>query len=148
MKSFELKVSPARIVFGPGTLGRTGDMIRELGCSRALVLSTPNQKGAAETLAAGLGDLAAGVFTGATMHTPVDVTEKALAVLRETGADCTVAFGAGLRPGWARRWPTARTCRRSRSPRPMRDRRSRRSWGRRKAGGRPRCPTPGSCRRS
>lgn len=99
MKSFELKVSPARIVFGPGTLGRTGDMIRELGCSRALVLSTPNQKGAAETLAAGLGDLAAGVFTGATMHTPVDVTEKALAVLRETGADCTVAFGGGSTTG-------------------------------------------------
>ena len=58
MKAFELKVNPARIVFGAGTIGRTGEMIRQLGCSRALVLSTPHQKIEAEKLAASLGDLA------------------------------------------------------------------------------------------
>jgi maleylacetate reductase len=99
MESFELKVNPARIVFGTRAIGRTGEMIRELGCSRALVLSTPHQKAEAERLAASLGDLAAGVYANATMHTPVEVTEDALAVLREAGADCTVAYGGGSTTG-------------------------------------------------
>ena len=29
------------------------------------------------------------------MHTPVDVTERAMATLRELGADCIVAIGGG-----------------------------------------------------
>ena len=99
MEAFELKVNPARIVFGAGAIGRTGEMIRQLGCSRALVLSTPHQKAEAEKLAASLGDLAAGVYANATMHTPVEVTEDALAALRQSGADCTVAYGGGSTTG-------------------------------------------------
>jgi len=99
MEAFELRVNPARIVFGAGTIGRTGEMIRQLGCSRALILSTPHQKAEAERLAASLGDLAAGVYADATMHTPVEVTEDALAALREAGADCTVAYGGGSTTG-------------------------------------------------
>ena len=56
-------------------------------------------EGQAERLAASLGDLAAGVYANATMHTPVEVTEDALAALREAGADCTVAFGGGSTTG-------------------------------------------------
>ena len=99
MESFELRVNPARIVFGAGTIGRTSEMIRQLGCSRALILSTPHQKTEAEKLAASLGDLAAGVYANATMHTPVEVTEDALAAFRESGADCTVAYGGGSTTG-------------------------------------------------
>src|SRR4051812_38096054 len=87
MEPFDLRVNPARIIFGTGAIGRTGEMIRELGCSRALVLSTPHQKAEAEKFSASLGDLAAGVYAGATMHTPVEVTGDALAVLREVGTD-------------------------------------------------------------
>jgi maleylacetate reductase len=99
MKAFELKVNPARIVFGAGAIGRTGEMIRQLGCSRALILSTPHQKAEAGKLAASLGDLAAGVYANATMHTPVEVTENALEVFRQSGADCTVAYGGGSTTG-------------------------------------------------
>ena len=49
---------------------------------RALVLSTPEQKEAGERVAGILGELAAGHFFGAAMHTPVEVTEQALADLR------------------------------------------------------------------
>ena len=35
-----------------------------------------------------LGALAAGVFSGAVMHTPVEVTEEAVDVFRASGADC------------------------------------------------------------
>ncbi len=38
-------------------------------------------------------------FDGAVMHTPVEVTEQALAVLREAAADCLVAVGGGSTTG-------------------------------------------------
>src|SRR3954464_8587340 len=99
MEPFELRVNPARIVFGAGTIGRTGEMTRQLGCSRALVLSTPHQKAEAERLAASLGALHPGVYANATNPAPVEVTEDALAALREAGADCTVAYGGGSTTG-------------------------------------------------
>lgn len=93
--SFLYSASPARILFGSGMSERLGDEIRRLGRSRALVLSTPFQKADAEALAGKLGPLAAGVFAGAVMHTPVEVTEKALAAFSGLGADCVVALGGG-----------------------------------------------------
>jgi alcohol dehydrogenase class IV len=39
--------------------------------------------------------MAAGVFPGAVMHTPVEVSQRATALANETGADCTVALGGG-----------------------------------------------------
>ncbi len=66
--------APARIVFGAGSLADVVQEISRLGLTRALVLSTPQQKGDAEALSARLGPFAAGVFSNATMHTPVEVT--------------------------------------------------------------------------
>src|SRR6185312_3310989 len=40
-----------------------------------------------------------GVFTEATMHTPVEVTERAMQAVRDNGADCTVALGGGSTTG-------------------------------------------------
>ncbi len=93
--SFLYNVNPARIVFGAGSLNGLAGEIRRLGCHRALVLSTPFQRAAAERLATTLGDLAAGVFTEAAMHTPVAVTEKAMVAYAQTGADCVISFGGG-----------------------------------------------------
>ncbi|MGP1354981.1 maleylacetate reductase [Roseicyclus sp.] len=87
-------ISP-RVVFGAGTLARVGDEIRRLGRSRALVLSTPNQAGDAAALSAALGDLSAGIFAAAEMHTPVAVTARAVEAYRAAGADCVVALGGG-----------------------------------------------------
>ena len=81
--------------FGAGSRHAVGDAVRDLGASRALVLSTPNQCDAALATSTDLGELAAGVFTKAAMHTPVEVTEEALTHLRELGADCLVAIGGG-----------------------------------------------------
>ena len=92
---FEASFNPGRIVFGPGTLARVGEEVARLGCTRALVLSTPFQRGDAEALASRLGAAAAGVFTQAAMHTPVDVTLQAVAVFQATGADCVIALGGG-----------------------------------------------------
>lgn len=93
--SFIYDINPARIVFGRGTRSRVADEIRGQGRGRALILSTPFQKPEAEGLAEKLGGFSAGVFAGAAMHTPVEVTETAMAAYGDAGADCVVALGGG-----------------------------------------------------
>lgn len=88
-----------RVVFGHGTLAGVPEEVARLGHSRALVLSTPQQVEQAEALASALGDKAAGVFAGAVMHTPVEVTETAIAAFRAAGADCVVSLGGGSTTG-------------------------------------------------
>lgn len=95
MYSFSYAALPAKVTFGFGTLSQLGAEIAALGCRRALLLSTPEQAATVETLKATLGDLAAGVFSGAVMHTPVDVTEAAMQVVSDLRADCLVALGGG-----------------------------------------------------
>ncbi|SDO07125.1 maleylacetate reductase [Ensifer sp. YR511] len=98
-RDFTYSSSPAHIVFGTGRSVTAGEWVEKLGCSRALVLSTPQQEPDAEALAERLGSLAVGVFAGAVMHTPVDVTEKAMDVVRQTKADCVVSLGGGSTTG-------------------------------------------------
>ena len=93
--SFAYDAQPARIIFGSGSVARLGAELRAAGRGRALILSTAGQKHAAEALAAGLDGLAVGVFAEAAMHTPVEVTERAMAAFAAAGADCTVALGGG-----------------------------------------------------
>ena len=96
---FVYQGSPQRVVFGSGTLRQVGDEVARLGIRRALVLSTPEQKDQAEAVSALLGAASAGVFAGAKMHSPVDVTEAAMAVIRRSDADGTVAVGGGSTTG-------------------------------------------------
>ena len=88
-----------RIVFGAGTRNSVAAELKRLGLSKALVLATPQQCDAALEIAEQLGPLAAGVFGKAAMHTPVDVTEVAMAHIAETNADCIVAIGGGSTTG-------------------------------------------------
>ncbi|QEE45355.1 maleylacetate reductase [Rhizobium sp. WL3] len=99
MKSFTYTGSPARIVFGSGRSNDVASSVEALGCKQALVLATPHQKSDAEALSERLGALSVGVFSGAVMHTPVEVTETALKVVAETGADCVVSLGGGSTTG-------------------------------------------------
>ncbi len=95
MSSFTYTGNPARILFGCGSRASLGEEIRRLGHSRALILATPFQKADAEKLASSLGNLAAGVFAQATMHTPVDITMQAVAAFDAARADCVVSLGGG-----------------------------------------------------
>jgi maleylacetate reductase len=99
MKKFSYAGSPARIVFGSGSSHAIADWLEKSGVSRALVLATPHQQVDAEKLAATLGGRSVGVFAGAVMHTPVNVTEEAMKVVDATGADCVVSLGGGSTTG-------------------------------------------------
>ncbi|MFC9910881.1 maleylacetate reductase and hydroxyquinol 1,2-dioxygenase domain-containing protein [Streptomyces sp. NPDC127197] len=99
MRTFVHTSHPARVVFGSGTVGRLAEEVRRLGGSRVLLLSSPPLAEASAQVRDALGGLVAAEFDGAVMHTPVEVTERALAVLRETGADCLVSVGGGSTTG-------------------------------------------------
>jgi maleylacetate reductase len=102
MQPFVYTGLPSRIVFGSGTLAKLPEEIDRLGLRRLMVLATPQQKASAERTAASLGDRAAGVFAEATMHTPLDVTERALFVATEMRADGLLAIGGGSTTGLAK----------------------------------------------
>ena len=97
--SFTFENLPCRVVFGSGTLNTAKAEIERLGGTRALVLTTPQQEAQGVKLGAALGPLYAGIFAGATMHTPVEVTEQALAAMKACEADCVVSLGGGSTTG-------------------------------------------------
>jgi maleylacetate reductase len=96
---FTVTVAPVRVRFGDDALDVIAEEVARLGCQRALILTTAGRAGMADMFAQALGNHAAGVFTGARMHTPTDVTDAALNHLRATGADCLVAVGGGSTTG-------------------------------------------------
>ncbi|KKC26653.1 maleylacetate reductase [Sphingomonas sp. SRS2] len=93
--AFVYSANPSRIIFGRGKLATLADEADRIGICRALVLSTPEQAASALDIAGRLGSRSAGTFTGAVMHTPVEVTDQALAVAKDLGIDGIVAVGGG-----------------------------------------------------
>jgi hypothetical protein len=102
MRPFSFEASPARVVFGFGTLSQIPAEVERLGLKRALVLATPQQADEAETLSATLGGRSAGTFAEATMHTPVGVTAEAMRVVVERDVDGVIAVGGGSTTGLAK----------------------------------------------
>jgi maleylacetate reductase len=102
MLQFTYEALPARVIFGVGSVKRVGEEVARLGAERALVLSTPGQRSLAEAIAAQLGSRAAGIFSGAVMHVPVEVVEAAQGEAVRLGADLCVAVGGGSTVGLAK----------------------------------------------
>ncbi|HUH87965.1 MAG TPA: maleylacetate reductase [Pusillimonas sp.] len=92
---FIYEALPTRVVFGNGKLAALPDEIKRLGAGRALVLSTPAQAEWAQQVADVLGDQCAGIFSEAAMHTPVDVTLRAMQQVQALKADCVIGLGGG-----------------------------------------------------
>lgn len=95
MQDFVYTGLATQVAFGHGTLARLPDLVDTLGGQRVLILSTPHQRATADDLVARLGGRAVALFDGAVMHTPVEVTERAMAEVRAHAVDMTVALGGG-----------------------------------------------------
>jgi maleylacetate reductase len=100
--AFTYQASPVRVVFARGGLARLEAEAARLNLERVLVLSTVHQTKQAEHAASALGARIAGTFAGAAMHTPVEVTNKAIALVRKIKADGLVAVGGGSAIGLAK----------------------------------------------
>ena len=99
MHSFEMKMLPWNVVFGVGEIARLAERLESLGLSRALVLSTPEQRGDAERIGDLLGARCAGLYDQARMHVPTAIAQAAAARARELACDCTVSIGGGSTTG-------------------------------------------------
>lgn len=97
MDAFEYRPNPGHIIFGSGSISKTPDQLKLQGLSKPLILSTPEQVDQAEALRSILTKHVEvpGIFSEATMHTPLHVTEKALEYCKEKNPDCLISIGGG-----------------------------------------------------
>jgi alcohol dehydrogenase class IV len=98
MQPFEYNANPGRVVFGSGSIRKLPDEVKRLNKSKPLLLSTPQQADQVKALQPILENASirpAGLFSEATMHTPTDVTDKALQYTKDVGADVVISFGGG-----------------------------------------------------
>jgi diphthamide biosynthesis protein 2 len=95
MQGFEYNSSPARVIFGSGTLKKLADEISRQNLAAPLLLSTPHQVNQAILLKTNLEGKVAGIFNEATMHTPTNITDKALEYAKSVKADSLVSIGGG-----------------------------------------------------
>ena len=99
VKDFVFTAPAARVIFGAGSLQHVSREIELLGARKALVLCTPEQTAVAQRVADALGERAAGIFSKAVMHVPIETARDAREEARRLGADCAVAVGGGSTTG-------------------------------------------------
>lgn len=95
MNRFIFKGLPAKVRFGRGEIAQLGSEVQALGLSRVAVLTTPHQAETGEQVVAQLGSSCVGLNSTATMHTPLNVTEAALAWCEQFKVDGLVSVGGG-----------------------------------------------------
>lgn len=100
--NFRFALPETSVVFGAGARRCIAQEMEHGGFARALIVSGPVQGDLAVEIAGLLGPLAAGIYTGAAMHTPISATLEAIQRLLETRADCIVAIGGGSAIGLAK----------------------------------------------
>lgn len=94
-RSFVYTALPSRVIFGAGACGKAVEELGRLQCSRAFLLSGSHGASGIRSLQQLLGFQAVGSFSGAVMHTPVEVTERALKAVLTQEADALIALGGG-----------------------------------------------------
>lgn len=90
-----------RVLTGPGARHDIPDEAFLLG-DRVLLVATGSAGPAADELAAVLGDRQVARFDGPVVHTPVEVTARAMKLVAATGPDVVVAIGGGSAIGLAK----------------------------------------------
>lgn len=95
MLDFVFTSLPSRVIFSPGSLSKVKAEVELLGCKRAIVLSTPQQRNQADVVAELLGPLCVGIYDGAEMHVPIEGARTARKYASVLNADCAVAIGGG-----------------------------------------------------
>ncbi|KAH9211225.1 hypothetical protein DL95DRAFT_342114 [Leptodontidium sp. 2 PMI_412] len=99
IKNFVYTASPSRVIFGSGTVTQLPVELTRQNLSSPLILTTPEQASQAESLSKILNGNIAGIFSEAAMHTPLNVTNKAVEYAKSANADSVVSIGGGSTTG-------------------------------------------------
>ncbi len=83
---------PTRVIFGAGRISEVNAEAKRLGMTRPFIITGKQQAALGRELAISLDGVA---FDGAVMHTPVAVTEQAMAIAGREATDGTIAIGGG-----------------------------------------------------
>ncbi|KPF92403.1 Maleylacetate reductase [Novosphingobium sp. AAP83] len=102
MRDFIYNSHPGRILFGQGRIAGLAGELERLGANRVLAISTSEQAQMAQRVAVLSDGRCVATYTGAAMHTPVEVTEAAMEVVRAQDVDALVAIGGGSTIGLAK----------------------------------------------
>ena len=100
--SFIHDVPASRVVFANGAIDHVSAETERLGCSRVMLISGGPEAQYASIIEEQLGKRLVARFTDVVMHVPVEVVATAVAVARESGADCLIALGGGSSTGMAK----------------------------------------------
>lgn len=100
--SFVFETQPCRVVFAAGATASLPTEIDLLGRRRVLVLATPDQVGAAETIGRMLDSRCVGVLPIAIAHVPIETAKIARREAGDRRVDCLVAIGGGSTIGLAK----------------------------------------------
>lgn len=110
MKEFTYLSHPRRVLFASGARRSLGDELDRLGITHPLILTTPHQENAVEDLTDGLMGRNWSQFSGAAMHTPVEVTAEAMRSYEKSGADGVVSIGGGSTIGLGKALAVRQDC--------------------------------------
>lgn len=97
MDGFVYRAAPHHVMLGSGLKSAIARFLEDSSLGAPYLVTTPGQAERARDYLEGMA--LTGHFAGAAMHTPVTVTEQAMAALAEVGADCVVSFGGGSSTG-------------------------------------------------
>ena len=100
MTTFDFQTAPMRVIFGFGRTKELPGEIQRLNARVPLILSTPEQTDKASCLqriCRDSGIEAVEVYSNATMHTPLHITNDAISFLKSSlpAADCIISIGGG-----------------------------------------------------
>lgn len=95
MDPFEYNSAPSRVIFGNGTISKLPEELARQQLALPLLVCGTRGLNQAVQLQKLLDGKVAGIFSEATMHTPIHITEKALAYAKFVGPDSIVSIGGG-----------------------------------------------------
>lgn len=93
--AFTYNALPGRVVMGEGKRDDVATEAGRIGCTHPLIVTTHDQAALGNDIARQFDTGSTTLFAGAAMHTPWDVTQRALDVARGARVDCVVAIGGG-----------------------------------------------------
>jgi alcohol dehydrogenase class IV len=102
MKEFVFDGLSTRVLFGAGARSRLDGELAKMGLGRVLAICGERQEAQASEVLEPIGSRLVRLFTGAVVHTPVEVTERVLALAQQLDVDGLVAIGGGSATGLAK----------------------------------------------